>query len=229
MRLPILLPGHPPKCAILSTTMSFNRTAYHMAPLLLRSGSRTAFARSSAIHRQLPAMALLVPRRALSGDTSSSSNQQPSYPPPGFNAEQAKKPLSKDTSEQSKSSNQQSQASSGGLSVNVPADKPTEHAPTKAQEQRALNELAAEKVAEDKAEEKKLATKKEEDKKLTIRQKIMKELHHYWDGTKLLATEVRISTKLALKMAAGYELTRREHRQVSLDNSSTCTLSRNLC
>jgi hypothetical protein len=32
--------------------------------------------------------------------------------------------------------------------------------------------------------------------------------------TKLLATEVRISSKLALKMAAGYELSRRENRQV---------------
>jgi hypothetical protein len=33
--------------------------------------------------------------------------------------------------------------------------------------------------------------------------------------TKLLATEVRISSKLALRMAAGYELSRRENRQVT--------------
>jgi LETM1 and EF-hand domain-containing protein 1 len=52
------------------------------------------------------------------------------------------------------------------------------------------------------------------EKKLTLWQKIMKEVHHYWDGTKLLAVEVRISTKLAMKMAAGYELTRRENRQL---------------
>ncbi|KAK5007898.1 LETM1 domain-containing protein ylh47 [Cryomyces antarcticus] len=45
-------------------------------------------------------------------------------------------------------------------------------------------------------------------------QKIKREVAHYWDGTKLLATEVRISSKLALKMAAGYELSRREHRQL---------------
>lgn len=51
---------------------------------------------------------------------------------------------------------------------------------------------------------------------MTIGQKIKKEAQHYWDGTKLLATEVKISTRLALKMAAGYELSRREHRQVSL-------------
>lgn len=57
---------------------------------------------------------------------------------------------------------------------------------------------------------------KKENKKLTIGQKIKKEVQHYWDGTKLLATEVKISSRLALKMAAGYELTRREHRQVRL-------------
>ena len=57
--------------------------------------------------------------------------------------------------------------------------------------------------------------KEKEAKKLTIGQKIKKEAQHYWDGTKLLATEVKISSRLALKMAAGYELSRREHRQVS--------------
>lgn len=45
-------------------------------------------------------------------------------------------------------------------------------------------------------------------------QKIKHEAQHYWDGTKLLAAEVKISSKLALKMAAGYELSRREHRQL---------------
>lgn len=55
---------------------------------------------------------------------------------------------------------------------------------------------------------------KKEQPKLTLGQKIKRELHHYWDGTKLLATEVKISTRLALKMAAGYELSRRENRQL---------------
>jgi len=49
---------------------------------------------------------------------------------------------------------------------------------------------------------------------LTLWQKVKHEVQHYWDGTKLLATEVRISSRLALKMAAGYELTRRENRQL---------------
>jgi LETM1 and EF-hand domain-containing protein 1 len=50
--------------------------------------------------------------------------------------------------------------------------------------------------------------------KLTIWQKVKREAVHYWDGTKLLATEVKISSRLALKMAAGYELSRRENRQL---------------
>lgn len=85
---------------------------------------------------------------------------------------------------------------------------------TKAQEDRSLTELVAEKAATEKAEEKKLAETKKEQKKLTLWGKVKKEAHHYWDGTKLLATEVRISTKLAVKMAAGYELSRRENRQL---------------
>ncbi|KAG9521016.1 LETM1-domain-containing protein, partial [Aureobasidium melanogenum] len=186
--------------------MSFNRTASQMAPLLLRNSTRTALSRSLRLPRQLPAVAILIPNRSVSGETST-SNSQSNYPPPGFNADQAKKPLA---SQEDKSK----QSSSSPPDVGIPVHKPTEHAPTKASEEQALKELANEKAAADKAEEKKVEKKKEDDKKLTLRQKIMKEVHHYWDGTKLLAAEVKISSKLALKMAAGYELTRREHRQL---------------
>ncbi|KAK2073868.1 hypothetical protein P8C59_008113 [Phyllachora maydis] len=60
--------------------------------------------------------------------------------------------------------------------------------------------------------EKKDGSKKED--KPSLMQRIKHEILHYWDGTKLLATEVKISSRLALKMAAGYELTRRENRQL---------------
>lgn len=70
-----------------------------------------------------------------------------------------------------------------------------------------MTELAEEKKASDLKD-------KKEGKKLTLTQKIKKEVQHYWDGTKLLATEVKISSRLALRMAAGYELTRRENRQL---------------
>ena len=81
-------------------------------------------------------------------------------------------------------------------------------------EDRSLNELVAEKAAKAYTEEKKLGETKKETAKLSMWEKVKREAHHYWDGTKLLATEVRISTKLALKMAAGYELSRRENRQL---------------
>lgn len=55
---------------------------------------------------------------------------------------------------------------------------------------------------------------KKDEVKLTLWQKVKREIVHYWDGTKLLGAEIKISWKLALKMAAGYELSRREHRQV---------------
>lgn len=87
---------------------------------------------------------------------------------------------------------------------------------TAALENASLTDLAADKTAVSAQAATAVATKKEDSKKLTIGQKIKKELMHYWDGTKLLAAEVRISSRLALKMAAGYELSRRENRQVRI-------------
>lgn len=75
-----------------------------------------------------------------------------------------------------------------------------------------MTELAAQK--EEHAHNKEVTKKEKEEKKLTIWQKVKKEAQHYWDGSKLLAAEVRISWRLALKMTAGYELTRREHKQL---------------
>ena len=99
-----------------------------------------------------------------------------------------------------------------GEQLHIPQTIPTAIAKTKGIENLSLGEIAAEKAASVQTD---VAAKKEDSKKLTLGQKIKKELLHYWDGTKLLATEVRISSKLALKMAAGYELSRRENRQVS--------------
>ncbi len=50
--------------------------------------------------------------------------------------------------------------------------------------------------------------------KLTLWEKVKHEAQHYWDGTKLLGYEIKVSTKLVAKMASGYELTRREDRQL---------------
>lgn len=155
---------------------------------------------------QARALAILVPQRrgyATRPSTSPGSND-PSYPPPGFNAEEAKKPLK----ESSKGPSDLAGKDVAKDSSN-PVDPSTGVAKTKLDEA-ALAELEVKKSER----EKKITEDKKETKKLTIGQKVKKEVQHYWDGTKLLATEVRISSKLALKMAAGYELSRRENRQV---------------
>jgi LETM1 and EF-hand domain-containing protein 1, mitochondrial len=161
---------------------------------------------------QLHALAILLPRRNYATETSTQGSE--SGPPPGFNIKEAKKPLAAKSSESAQPATESKNASD---QVSTPRDAATAVDKTTHNENASLSELAAEKSSEaSKADGKSVAVKAEETKKLTIGQKIIRELVHYWDGTKLLATEVRISSKLALKMAAGYELSRREHRQVSI-------------
>ncbi|KAF4310433.1 LETM1-like protein [Botryosphaeria dothidea] len=196
--------------------MSFNRSASRVTPILLRGASRTPRRIPRSLPREISAIAILIPKHGYATDTSTSSQSSSNFPPPGFNAEEAKKPLPKEGQQNSqpnksalKSEVDKDSINAGGLK-----DGPTAHSKTDAAEAQSLTELAAEKASADKAEEKKLTKKAEEHRKLTLWQKVKKEANHYWDGTKLLATEVRISSKLALKMAAGYELTRRENRQL---------------
>ncbi len=118
-------------------------------------------------------------------------------PPPGFDPEKAKKPLSKESQTPTKAAAKSKTEELKKAALEA-SEKPA-----------SLSELATERQgAEEKTEPKK------EEKKLSLGQKIKREVQHYWDGTKLLATEVKISSRLALKMAAGYELTRRESRQL---------------
>ncbi|KXS98977.1 hypothetical protein AC578_4996 [Pseudocercospora eumusae] len=154
----------------------------------------------------MPAVAILVPRHTISTEPSQHGENQ--GPPPGFNMDQAKKPLQKDA-------DKSTPKNAADHKISIPSATPSESAPTAASEQHALNQLASQTAAENKDAEKKEVAKKEEKKKMTLWQKIKHEAQHYWDGTKLLATEVKISSRLALKMAAGYELTRREHRQLT--------------
>lgn len=161
--------------------------------------------------KTLPAIAILLPYRSLSTETSTSSHSHGNFPPPGFNLEKTRQNLSKE--EQKKPL--EKEAKQEIPDVSIPRGVPTTHPPTKAAEAATLTELATEKLSGDSKEDSKAIAKKEEEKaKLTVWQKVKKEASHYWDGTKLLVAEVKISSKLALKMAAGYELTRREHRQL---------------
>ncbi|KAL2800954.1 LETM1-like protein-domain-containing protein [Aspergillus keveii] len=146
------------------------------------------------------ALAILVSQRGYATEQSTSTSSSSNLPPPGFNAEQAKKPIPADQAPLSARANQQT-----GEALSVPAQN---LAQKNGKESDLLTKTAA-------AGDKKVSEEpKKEAKKLTLGQKIKKEVQHYWDGTKLLATEVRISSRLALKMAGGYELTRREHRQL---------------
>lgn len=198
--------------------MYVSRAATRAAPAVFRAGVRTAARPSRNVPRHIPAIAILIPRRGLATETSTSSTTGANYPPPGFNAEQAKKPLPKE--EQQKPIERPSSAAVP--EVSIPRDSPTSTPKTAAAEAQS-REMATGEASVQAKEEKKAVAKKEEEekKKLTVWQKVKHEAHHYWDGTKLLVTEVKISSKLALKMAAGYELTRREHRQVL----HTCTLA----
>ena len=200
----------------LSTALTNGKGALPLRAAFTPSSAHTAFLRRSARHLppQQQILAILLPHRGYSTDTSTTGGAGPAFPPPGFNAEEAKKPLPKDATKVASSAKVTEEIAA---SVNahttgaISNGDVTGVAKTKAVEIRSLAELAADKAA---ADEKKLGDAKKEPKKLTLMQKVKREVMHYWDGTKLLATEVRISTKLALKMAAGYELSRRENRQL---------------
>lgn len=186
---------------------------------LTPSPAHSAFLRRNT--RDLPphlqAITILLPRRNYATETSTSNIGGAGFPPPGFNADEAKKRLPRGESKQSATSKGASGAEASITEDTVGATSKAQAtgAPkTKATEDSSLAELAADKEESTQAEENNLAEAKKDQKKLTLTQKVKREILHYWDGTKLLATEIRISTKLALKMAAGYELSRRENRQL---------------
>lgn len=187
--------------------MSFNRAATKAAPLLFHRSALRGASRRLPQTATIPAIAILIPRRYITTEHSASSNVAGSAPPPGFKLDEAKKPLPKD---QPKSPTKDSKVSTSTSIPDqhvIPKEEATALPKTDGVEAQSLTELTENKKAQDKS----LADK---GKKLTLWQKVKKEANHYWDGTKLLAAEVKISSKLALKMAAGYELTRRENRQV---------------
>ena len=174
---------------------------------------------ASNVPPHLRALAILLPRRTYATETSASGGVPVAFPPPGFSAEQAKKPLPRDVPQKPSEVDQASKVAAATI-VDIKDEVSDTGASaisrTNASANRSMAELTADKAAtiHNEGITSAEANDKEEQKKLTIWQKVKKEVVHYWDGTKLLATEVRISMKLALKMAAGYELSRRENRQL---------------
>ena len=152
--------------------------------------------------KNVSAICILLPHRSFQTETSQTSTQG-TYPPPGLSPNQASKPIA------------EKEHKTLEKDIIVPKTGPTATPKTVAQDAQTMTELASEKsTAETEAEKKAIAKKEEIKKKLTLWEKVKHEAAHYWDGTKLLGFEIKISSKLALKMAAGYELTRRERRQV---------------
>ena len=140
-----------------------------------------------------------------------------SLPPPGFDSEKAKKPISKEAEKKSDEANAEIKAAEDAIAeikTDATTSAATGESKALAHADASLDELAVGKAMDDKIEDAKSVEGKDRETKLTMWQKVKKEAQHYWDGTKLLATEVKISSKLALKMAGGYELSRRENRQL---------------
>ncbi len=160
--------------------------------------------RGRGLPLDLPTRALLIPLRSITTEQRH-PGAPPNAPPPGFNAERAKKPLPK---EEPKTDKKAAEAAAKGKDQAVATKTGGSSVSGSTPEPKTLTELAARKNAEIAKQEEK------QGRKLTLGQRIKKEVQHYWDGTKLLATEINISSKLALKMTAGYELTRRESRQL---------------
>ncbi|KAL8871861.1 MAG: hypothetical protein Q9174_002404 [Haloplaca sp. 1 TL-2023] len=215
MSTPVMLARQGARNSMLrNTTPDSSMLKQALASASPRSTAFTRTFRPLPPHQQI--LNVLNRRSPYSTETSTHGSDSAGFPPPGFNAEEAKKPLAPDESKKAEKVPTDAAASVTAQTTQAASQEAvTGVAKTKATEDKSLAELAAHKAAHAKAaEEKNSVEAKKEQKKLNIRQKIMKEVHHYWDGTKLLATEVKISTKLALRMAAGYELTRRENRQL---------------
>ena len=211
-------------CGMLSAVLQRSGDVLTLSAVttVLRRGLATAPRRGSLLrqprrrHFDNLALAILLPRRHLSTETNIGSGAGPAGPPPGFNPDAAKKPLRTEQTAKSPAPRSTTAQSTSSELQAARRGTPTSEAKSPATESTNLTQMAIEKDLAPTAGESLTDSKKEKKKKLTIMQKIKKEVLHYWDGTKLLATEVRISSKLALKMAAGYELSRREHRQVGL-------------
>ncbi|KAK6523515.1 hypothetical protein TWF281_001496 [Arthrobotrys megalospora] len=157
----------------------------------------------------LRAIAISVPHNRFLSTETSPHGSIPSGPPPGFNAKQAQKPLPRD-----KAPAKTSQASAPQPTNKLPAKESDVTPNGNSQTPITVESKTEEGLSAKDEKQKEEKDKKKESEKLTLLQKVKKELNHYWDGTKLLGTEIKISTNLVVKMAAGYELSRREHRQL---------------
>ncbi|PHH54502.1 LETM1 domain-containing protein mdm28, mitochondrial [Ceratocystis fimbriata CBS 114723] len=186
-----------------------------VTPLVGRSLSRSQFAAAnSLLIRNARTVPLFTPAVSLLSSRYVSTEPHrpgmPPGPPPGFNAEVARKPLPRDVAFKKEPS---------GTSKSVQSElaNKTVAATAELSQQTSSQQMSKDgnaSLSTPKTDAEIAAAKEEHEKNMTLWEKIKHEANHYWDGSKLLAAEVKISTRLALKMMAGYELTRRENRQL---------------
>lgn len=146
-------------------------------------------------------MLVLVSQRPITTDTAT-PGAGPVIPPPGFNTNQAKKPPPRDAATTKRAKNESTvfgKNEKAGGSETGAAELAASY----------NKDTASVLVMGEKA-----VDKKKTEKKTTVWQKVKHGVQHFWDGTKLLGAEIKISSNLALKMGSGYELSRRERRQV---------------
>ncbi|PWN36316.1 LETM1-domain-containing protein [Meira miltonrushii] len=148
-----------------------------------------------------------------------SSSSSTNFPPPT-----GKSQKSKDRSSSSPSKNNSNASQQSSETVNI-ATTPLKHAQQVTNVSAAelgsdANQLSASQSLLQEQTAKALAAKEAEEKwksqPLLKRAwiKVKEEAAHYWHGTKLLAKEVSISSRLLRRLMMGYGLTRREHRQL---------------
>lgn len=131
---------------------------------------------------EVSALAIALPRRNYATETSTSQASGGDGPPPGFNINEAKKPLTRGENQDAKkepSPTPTLEELKDDPSLATPS-APSELAPTSSAVNASLSELAIQKKKADEKDGK--VAKAEDTKKLTLGQRIMKEVRHYWDG-----------------------------------------------
>ena len=150
-------------------------------PVFSTLGPRRRFQRSDY---EVSALAIALPRRTYATETNTSQGSGGDGPPPGFNINEAKKPLAreenKDAKKEASSTSSVDELKNGATLATPSAKNPSEIAPTSSAVNASLSELAAQKQKTEGKDDK--VAKTEDTKKLTLGQRIMKEVRHYWDG-----------------------------------------------
>jgi LETM1 and EF-hand domain-containing protein 1 len=197
--------------------------APHLRPYSTSGTASTTVAVASPRRRRSltrGSAALIIKRYQHTQPQESGASSNPPPPPPSNSGSKTAKPKGR----QNSSSSLYQTAGSNRLDANTPTSHisrvvpvmptPASELGAEANQVSASQSMLVEK--QEAALKAKEAAEKWKKKPLVKRAwiKIKEEAQHYWHGTKLLGKEVRISGRLVRRLMLGYNLTRREHRQL---------------